>query len=188
MPYAANGKVATDPFPGALEITNEQYAAAIDGMINGLVVSIDGGFGVHQPESPENPEEPTPPEPTLEELKVQLRSALDTAAEFERLKYITPGAGQAMTYQAKAAEAKAFVASEDPQPSDFPMLSAEVGITADSLAEVAQIVVAAYAQWQMIGAEIESARLGGKAAIASAEDADAAQAAYDAVIWPAPTT
>ncbi|NEH72262.1 hypothetical protein [Rhizobium leguminosarum] len=184
MPYAANGKVGTDAFPGAVEITNEQYAAAIDGMISGLVVSIEGGFAVRQPEQPEEPAQP--PEPTLEEVKVRIRNAIDSAAEFERLKYITAGAGQAMTYQAKAAEAKAFLASADPEPSEYPMLSAEVGITADSLAAVAQIVVSAYAQWQAIGAAIEAARLGGKAAVDAASDAAGVQAAADAVTWPAP--
>ncbi|QIO64768.1 hypothetical protein [Rhizobium leguminosarum] len=125
-------------------------------------------------------------QPTLEGLKAQLRVSIDFAAEAQRLKYITPGAGQAMTYQAKAAEAKAFLASEDPQQSDYPMLSAEVGITAGNLAAVAQIVASAYAQWQAIGAAIEAARLGGKAAVEAASDATAAQAAADAVTWPAP--
>ena len=125
--------------------------------------------------------------PTLDAIKAQLRLQLDYAAEAERLKYITPGAGQAMTYQAKAAEAKAFLAAADPDSSDFPLLSAEVGITANSLAGVALIVAGAYAQWQVIGAAIEAARLGGKAAIEAAADADAAQTAFDAVTWPSPT-
>jgi hypothetical protein len=183
MPYAANGKVAQEAFPGAIEISEQQYAAAIDGIVNGLIISIDGGFAVKQPETV-TPEEP--PEPTPGEVKAQLRSRLDYVAEVERLKYITPGAGQAMTYQAKAAEAKAFLSAEDPEATDFPLLSAEVGITADSLAGVAQIVAGAYAQWQIIGAAIEAARLGGKAAIEAADNATAAQAAFDAVTWPAP--
>ncbi len=125
-------------------------------------------------------------QPTLNVIKALLRTAIDAAAETERLKYITPGAGQAMTYQAKAAEAKAFLAAEEPQAADFPLLSAEVGITADSLAGVAQIVAGAYSQWQVIGAAIEATRLGGKASIEGAADAEAAQAAFEAVNWPAP--
>ncbi|MBB3591735.1 hypothetical protein FHX08_002079 [Rhizobium sp. BK529] len=185
MPYAANGRVAQDIFPGAIEITEQQYAAAIDGIVNGMVVSIDGGFSVKQPEKPAEPEMP---QPTINEVKAQLRARLDYAAEAERLKYITPGAGQAMTYQAKAAEAKAYLDAGNPDASDFPLLSAEVGITADSIEGVAQIVAGAYAQWQVIGAAIEAARLGGKAAIDAANDADAAQAAFDAVTWPSPAS
>ncbi|WP_416065426.1 hypothetical protein ACK9YZ_01370 [Rhizobium sp. ZK1] len=182
MPFAANGRVAQDAFPGAIEINEQQYAAAIDGIINGLTISIDGGFAVKQPEKPAEPE---PQEPVLAEVKAQLRARLDFAAEAERLKYITQGAGQAMTYQAKAAEAKAFLASGA---GDFPLLSAEVGITADTIEGVAQIVAGAYAQWLLIGAAIEAARLGGKAAIEAANDAGAAQAAFDAVTWPSPAS
>lgn len=187
MPYASNGRVATDVFPGAIEITELQYADAIDGITRGMLISIDGGFSIKVPETPSVPE-PEAPQISLDEIKTQLRAQLDYVAEAERLKYITPGAGQAMTYQAKAAEAKAFLAAADPDASEFPLLSAEVGITAPTLEGVAQIVSAAYEQWQLIGAAIEAARLGGKAAIEAAGNADAAQAAFDAVTWPSPAT
>lgn len=67
MPYAANGKVSSDPFEGAIEITYEQYQMAIEGMMEGKVVSIDGGFSVEFPLPPEVP--PKKP-PTLEELRL----------------------------------------------------------------------------------------------------------------------
>lgn len=64
MPYAANGKIAENKFDGAIEITSQQYAVALEGMCSGLVVTIDEGFKV----SPSKPPEPEPiPIPTPEE-------------------------------------------------------------------------------------------------------------------------
>lgn len=127
-----------------------------------------------------------PPDATvdLETLKAQLKRDIDHSAEIERLKYITPGTGQAMTYQQKVSEAQAFKAASNPNPSDYPILSSEVGITAGTLADVADIVLAAFAQWQLIGAMIESIRLGAKRDIDAAQDEAAARAIVDAIVWP----
>lgn len=124
------------------------------------------------------------PAATLEQIKSALKVGIDVAAEAERLKYITPGNGQAMTYQQKVAEAQAFKAATNPKASDYPILSSEVGITAETLAEVADIVLAAFAQWQQIGALIESIRLGAKRDIDAAEDEAAARAIVEAIVWP----
>ncbi|WPE19973.1 hypothetical protein [Shinella zoogloeoides] len=124
--------------------------------------------------------DPTP----LEEHKRVAKARIDEAAELARLKYITPGAGQAMTYQQKAAEAAACMADEDPQPELYPLLAAEVGITASTLAGVALAVSQAYAQWAVIGAAIEAARLGAKAAVDAAIDAPAVYAVAGTIVWP----
>lgn len=64
MPYAANGKISQDRFEGAIEITDKQYVQALDGMCNGLEVTIQYGFKVASPV----PVEPPPtPEPTQAE-------------------------------------------------------------------------------------------------------------------------
>lgn len=122
--------------------------------------------------------------PPLEETKAELKARLDRAAEAERLKYITPGNGQAMTYQQKAAEASACLADPAPDPASYPLLAAEIGITGASLIDVATVINGQYQAWQIIGAAIEAARLGGKKAVAEAETAEAAQLAFDAVVWP----
>lgn len=122
----------------------------------------------------------------LDAIKQSLKTEIDAVAENERLKYITPGNGQAMTYQQKVTEAQAFKAATSPLASDYPMLSSEVGITAETIGEVADIVLAAFAQWQQIGAMIESIRLGAKRDIDAAEDEAAARAIVEAVIWPQP--
>ncbi|NEJ10477.1 hypothetical protein GR238_34520 [Rhizobium leguminosarum] len=124
--------------------------------------------------------------PPLAAIQAELCDAIDRAAEQERRKYITSGAGQAMTYVQKADEATRFLAAEDPVAADYPILSAEVGITAASIGEVAAIVAAAYQNWQQIGAAIEAVRLGTKKAIDAAASQAAARAVFEAVEWPAP--
>lgn len=118
----------------------------------------------------------------LSGLKVALRAQIDAAAEAERGRYITPGSGQAMTYQAKAAEAARFMA--DAGAGDYPLLAAEVGITGETLTEVAGVVAAAHARWLAIGARIEAARLAAKAAVDVAPDETTARAVTPA--WPEP--
>lgn len=117
-------------------------------------------------------------------LKTSLKANVDAAAEIERLKFITPGVGQALTYQQKAEEAKACLASSQPDAEDYPLLSAEIGITASDLMGVAQIVSNAYAQWRVVGAAIEAVRLSAKAAIDTAPSFAAADEAASSVVWP----
>ncbi|MCD1644332.1 hypothetical protein [Aurantimonas coralicida] len=126
-----------------------------------------------------------PPIPDLATRKAELKAAIDAAAEAERLKYVTAGAGQSMTYQEKAAEAARLADDPSPDPADYPMLAAEIGITAATLADVAATVAANRAAWRTIGAAIEGARLGTKAAVDAAETVDDAEAAA-LVAWPAP--
>lgn len=126
------------------------------------------------------------PAGSLAELKTALKIDVDDAAEAERLKYITPGDGQAMTYQQKVTEALAFKASGDAQAEDYPILASEVGITAETLDGVADIVLAAFRQWQLIGAAIEGVRLGAKRDIDAADDEAAARTIVDAIEWPQP--
>ena len=132
-------------------------------------------------------EAPTAQEvPSLDAIKEALKRLVDASAETERLKYITPGTGQAMTYQQKVAEAQAYKAATNPQASDYPILSSEVGITSETFDDVANIVLAAFAQWQQIGAMIESIRLGAKRDIDAAGDETTARAVVDAAEWPQP--
>ena len=43
MPYAANDKLSTTPIEGGIEITSEQYADALQKVLEGKRVSIEGG-------------------------------------------------------------------------------------------------------------------------------------------------
>ena len=71
-----------------------------------------------------------------------------------------------------------------PDPSLYPLIFGEVGITAADAAGVAVAVLAAYGQWQQIGAAIEKQRLTAKKAISSANDEAAVAAAMAAIVWP----
>ena len=183
MPYATNGMISTDEIEGGISISDEQYAAAIQGVIAGKSVSVDQGFEIIDLAPPAVPgSEGTPP--TVDDIKATFLALIDSQAEAEREKYITSGSGQAMTYMQKATEAKALVAASDPVASDYPLLAAEVGITANTIEEVAAIVNAAYAQWQQVGAAIEAARLGAKAALNAASTVEDLHRVLQSVVWP----
>lgn len=76
MPYAANGQISHDPIPGGIEITPAQYTEALDGMLDGKVVSVDGGFKVAFPPAPEVPGSPTGPTPVTSVSRFQALAAL----------------------------------------------------------------------------------------------------------------
>lgn len=122
--------------------------------------------------------------------KAAARAAIDQAAEAARQKHLTEGSGQALVYQAKQAQAAAFLAKypTDPgTPADaalYPLLQAEAGITAPTLFGVAQAVSAMAGQWMTLAAGIEKTRLAAKAAINAAATETAIAAAVTAASWP----
>lgn len=62
MPYATDDFISQTPIEGGIEITEADYAAALDGMLLGKLVSIvDGVLVVAFPPSPEPEPEPEPP-------------------------------------------------------------------------------------------------------------------------------
>lgn len=123
--------------------------------------------------------------PPLAEYQEFLTKRIDADAETARLKYITPGAGQAMTYQQKVNEAQRFDPDEvDPDPAKFPLLAAEIGITGATLMDVAGAVLNSFMQWQQIGAAIEAIRLGAKRDVDAAATPEDALAVYSAIVWP----
>lgn len=116
--------------------------------------------------------------------RASAKQAIDDAAERCRLLWITGGAGQAMVYQEKRAEAVRFVA-EGGEPEDFPILSASVGIEGEDLAAVAAVVLGTAAAWTALAASIEGLRLSAKRSAGLAgtwAEIDASQA----VDWPTP--
>lgn len=136
--------------------------------------------------------------PTLGETKEALKVRVDAAAENERLKYITAGVGQSMTYTEKfnqavdyskkyAAHANAPKNIPEPNEADYLLLKAGLGIDGKTLIEVAETVTYAYAIWQKIGAAIEATRLESKAAIENAKTAEEAQAVFASIKWPQPS-
>ncbi|AMG36241.1 hypothetical protein [Achromobacter xylosoxidans] len=75
MPYAAYGLISQEQIDGGLLITEAQYAEALAGMLEGKVVTVDGGFKVEFPPVPE-PEVPTEPPPVTVVSRFQALAAL----------------------------------------------------------------------------------------------------------------
>ena len=129
------------------------------------------------------------------DLKQNLSRRIDQDAETERLKYITDGVGQSMTYTEKFNQAvdysKKYAAHQaDPKnvtapvENEYPLLRASIGIDGSSMIEVAETVTYAFALWEKIGAAIEGIRLKAKAAIGDAKTAEEAQAVFASIKWP----
>ena len=146
-------------------------------------------------EAPPTPPAPTPP--SLADVKADYLTRVDADAETERLLYITPGDGQAMTYlekleQAKAVDALGQSAADALTTADaktqYPILEAGVGIHADSLWEHAQLVIARYEAWNDLAGVIETQRETAKKSISDASDQAAVLAAYEAITWPSQQT
>lgn len=124
----------------------------------------------------------------LAALRVAAQARVDAAAEAARLKYITPGAGQAAVYLLKRDEARRFLelAPLGEVPAEWPMLAAELGVTGDTLRDVAVTVSTLAQEWTTIAAEIETIRLATKAAIDAAGSPAAISRLADRVTYPEP--
>lgn len=141
--------------------------------------------------------EHTSPKP-ISEVKKRLKQQVDMAAENERLKYITSGVGQSMTYQEKYNQAvdysKKYIAHKqtpdelpEPNENDYLLLKASMGIDGDTLIEVAETITYSYAIWQQIGAAIEAKRLETKALIDEAKNNAEAKSIFETMKWPSPS-
>lgn len=135
-----------------------------------------------------DPAPQAPVDPPLADVKAQLSKQVDAEAEVVRLKYITPGSGQAMTYSEKLAEARLILISQ--QTADaanamdaatlqatYPMIAACVGVDGATPSTVATTVAGKWAAWAQVGAMIEKKRRAAGAAIEAATTVDAVMAA-----------
>ena len=120
----------------------------------------------------------------LADAKASISAALDAKAERLRNAMLTPGSGQMAAYQEKERQARALLQDETPTEAEYPDIYNEIGVTADSVGEVAMAVLAAAERWRNYGRRVERARLAGKKAVAESEDVAAAIAARDSVHWP----
>lgn len=102
----------------------------------------------------------------LEALRAAMSLSVDTSAETFRMQFLTAGMGQAMTYQRKEAEARAWL---DDNTIRTPFLEAEAAGCGITVEELVSVVIARADQWELIGALIEGERMGAKAKIAQGE-------------------
>lgn len=162
----------------------EAWQSAIDNAETGIVLTSGTAIPATQAAVEAARAALQPPALTLDQVKAELCAQIDADAGRERAAYITVAPGQEMTYMEKRAEAVAYVEAADPDPADYPLLSAEAAATGQTIAAVAAIVIAQYEAWRVIGSAIEGVRMGGKATVNAAVDLAGAQAAYDAIEWP----
>lgn len=115
MFYAFEGGVSTSFTEGAIEITEQQYRDAIDGMLAGKVVNIENGFAIIDAPEPEPEPEPTEPSPpTIEDYRHNIQLTLDSVAQSRNYDSGTTISTYVnSTIPQWAAEAQAFVAWRD---------------------------------------------------------------------------
>lgn len=99
----------------------------------------------------------------------------------KRTEFITSIPGQEMIYQAKEAEARAYLDDAAPDMDNYPLLEAEIGVTASSASELAALWIQMGKQWRDIAAVLECARLTAVNAIRAASDMDGIEAAKSAL-------
>lgn len=110
----------------------------------------------------------------LAEYKAEAVKKVNTWAGVTRGNYITISPGQEMIYLAKESEAVAFMSNPDTlDMSPFPMISAEIGITAPDAYSMAQLWLNMADLWRSVAAYIEAQRLGAAAVINAAATAEA---------------
>lgn len=101
----------------------------------------------------------------IEMIKALAAKQVDRAAETVRLRFVSEGAGQMLTYTTKAAEARAYLADSS---SPVPFLEAEAQARGMTVAALADEVAGMVEQWTAIGSRIEGSRMGAKAALTRA--------------------
>jgi hypothetical protein len=144
------------------------WIEATDSMMIGMVDDGNGNF-VEPADVTISPED-------LQLLKESAYIHIDDAAEKIRLKYVTDGAGQAMTYQLKATEADAYITAGYPADvTPYPFIEAEASATGQTATAVANGIIAQRDAWVVIGSQIEAIRLGGKTSVTNATTVDEIQ-------------
>lgn len=104
----------------------------------------------------------------LDRAKAAAQARLIGVMSAARLAFVTLLPGQDMVYLAKETEARAWVGEVSPDLADYPLLSAEVGITAPDADQLAQLWLNMASLWRGAAAELEGLRLSTQAAIAAA--------------------
>ena len=117
----------------------------------------------------------------LERARIAARADLAAWIDTARRQLITVLPGQDMIYLAKEAEARRWLADPAPNPAEYPLLSAEVRITAPDGHSLSQLWLNMSALWISAAAQLEALRLSTSAAIEAAETITEISAAMAAI-------
>jgi len=159
--------------------TNTRQAVAIR-----TVGPVPEGYTLIQPPSRFHVWDGASWQPDMDQLRAHAEAAIDAAADAQLSPFISLTPGRAMTYQAKQAQAEAFLAATEPDPADYPLIAGEVGITADTAHGVAEVVLAMSRNWHAMGAAIEAVRLAAKKQAREALTPEAVREVLDGLVWP----
>lgn len=128
--------------------------------------------------------------PDMPAIRERLKSDIDRNAETARMKYVTPGAGQALTYDRKRREAMQAIDDLAPTADKYPVLSASIGIEVPNTGNaksdfdaISSIVIGKELQWAALARVIEVLRLSAKKSVDAASTPDEAESAAQ-VTWP----
>jgi hypothetical protein len=106
----------------------------------------------------------------LDAARTKAKAEIDAAAGVARSRYITTVPGQAETYLAKAAEARAYINAGEPSDlATWSWIAAEVRATGNSPGGAAGSILANEANWTALGTAIEEIRLTAKRAVDAAQ-------------------
>lgn len=158
----------------AVEISDEEYKRLLELQAAGYSI---------EPGDNGKPVAIAPAVLSIETVRALAYIRIDADAERQRLKYITPGHGQAMVYSEKASEAVRFAADTSPTLGNYPLLMAEVGLTADTIEDVVQTILSRRNLWLWIAAKIERARLQAKKLVNESDSPEEIEAIVAGVIW-----
>ena len=120
----------------------------------------------------------------LATARARARTDLGACVARIRLCFITDLPGQGEIYAEKEREARAYLGlpALPNQLTDFPFLDAELGITAPSAYELAQLWLNLAALWRQVAAVLEKARTAANAQIEAAPSAEAAAGIAQATV------
>lgn len=107
---------------------------------------------------------------SLAEARETAIKTLNKQIGIVRAKYITIIPGQESIYLAKENEAIRYIADATPNLADYPLIASEIGITATTAYELAQIWLFMADQWRTIAAALEAIRLTAKDSVTNAVD------------------
>jgi len=107
-------------------------------------------------------------DPAKRDAKVAVNNAIGAAREM----YMTSLPGQEMVYLRKEQEARNWLGAENPDLVDYPLMQSEIGITADTPYQLAQVWLYMSHAWIVIASDMEGLRMGTAAKIDAATGTD----------------
>lgn len=108
--------------------------------------------------APEDIPTPPPAKP-LQQVQNKIRVSINQLVGEVRKAYVTDIPGQDMIYMRKEEEARRWLSEANPDIADYPFIAAEIGVTAETGDQLAQLWLNMAHQWATVAANLEKARL-----------------------------